>query len=136
MSVLARATIADLLPLERRFAPEYPDIWRVIATCVYLQVRAWPDIDGDDAAATRALELTEVLRREFRGSQPYLAAGRKYEAAQRFSGVVGEFNGRNHDVLARDRGVSTRHMYRVLKRDIAAEVAVRQGRLDLPEAES
>lgn len=130
MSLIARATVADLVPLERIMDPAYPETWREIAGCLYLQVRTRREFAGDDAqAAALALELTEGLRAEIGGSQPYLAKGVAYELSERDRQILAKFNGNNHDALAREFDLTPRQIYSILERRIREEVARRQGTL-------
>lgn len=131
MSMLLQTRLSELLPLEQVLDAEYPAVWRDIATCLYLQVRTWPDVSDDKHAAERALQLAEGLRREIGGSQPYLSKGDDYEMTARDREILAKFNGHNHDALAREHDVTPRHIYRLLRRRIREEVARRQGQLPL-----
>lgn len=132
MSLLARATVAELAALERLLDPGYPGTWREIAACLYLQVRARPALAADDAAAAAlALALTEGLRHEIGGSQPYLAKGVLFELSVRDRQILAKFNGRNQDALAREFGVTPRQIYSIVDRRIREDVARRQGTLAL-----
>ena len=132
MSLLARATMAELAALERLLDPGYPETWREIVACLYLQLRTRPALVPDDAAAAAlALALAEGLRAELGGSQPYLAKGASFELSVRDREILAKFNGRNHDALAREFGLTPRQIYNVVDRRIREDVARRQGTLAL-----
>ena len=132
MSLLARATMAELAALERLLDPGYPETWGEIVACLYLQLRMRPALVPDDAAAAAlALALAEGLRAELGGSQPYLAKGASFELSVRDREILAKFNGRNHDALAREFGLTPRQIYNVVDRRIREDVARRQGTLAL-----
>lgn len=132
-SLVAQSSIAALAPLEAVLDPVYPDAWREIATCLYLQLREREELAGlDDArVAPLALQLTEGLRAEIGGSQPYLSKGVGFELSQRDRQILAEFTGHNQDELAKKYDLTPRQIYAILAVRIREEYERRQGRLPL-----
>ncbi|MCK9987640.1 MAG: hypothetical protein AzoDbin1_04112 [Azoarcus sp.] len=130
--LLLRSSVADLAPLERVIDQAYPEAWREIAVNLYLQLRARRELAGDDAqAATLALELSEGLRAEIGGSQPYLSKGQRYKETLRDRRILAKFTGHNHDVLAREFDLTPRQIYAIVERRAREDFERRQGRLEL-----
>lgn len=133
--LLVRASVADLAPLERVIDPAYPETWRDIAVTLYLQLRARRVLAGDDAqAAALALELTEGLRAEIGGSQPYLSKGLLFNLSERDRRILARFNGYNHAQLAREEGLTPRQIYTIVERRTREDFERRQGCLPLDRA--
>lgn len=134
-SLVAQSSLAALAPLEAVLDPAYPDAWREIATCLYLQLREREELAGlgDARVAQLALLLTEGLRAEIGGSQPYLSKGVGFELSQRDRQILAEFNGRNHDELARKWDLTPRQIYAILAVRVREEFERRQGRLALED---
>ncbi|NMG48958.1 hypothetical protein GO613_12690 [Azoarcus communis] len=130
-SLLLTTAPAELLPLEHVLDAEYPSALREIATCLYLHLRTQPVVSDDTQAAHIALALTEGLRREIGGGQIYVPKGDEYELTARDREILDRFNGHNHEQLAREYDVTTRHIYRLLQRRIREEVKRRQAALPL-----
>lgn len=134
-SLLARASVADLEPLEAILGDEYSDEWRNIATVLYLELRASPGMTalGDTRLASLAVQLSEGLCDELGGTQPYLSKGQRHKLSRRDRQILEESNGRNHDELARKYGLTPRQMYNILQRQLRIERARRQGTLPLDD---
>lgn len=134
-SLLARAAVADLVPLEAVMDADYPNEWRQMATVLYLQLRALPEFAplGDARVAPLALHLTEGLRAEIGGSQPYLSKGQGYELSLRDRQILDDFKGHNQEELARKYGLTVRQVYNILDTQLRIERARRQGTLPLDD---
>ncbi len=134
-SLLARASVADLAPLEAVMDAEYPNEWRQMATVLYLQLRSLPEFAplGDARVAPLALRLTEGLRAEIGGSQPYLSKGQGYELSLRDRQILDAFRGNNQEDLARAYGLTVRQVYNILETQLRIERARRQGTLPLDD---
>lgn len=136
--VLAHTPAAALAALEQLLDPAYPDDWREIATCLYVQLRARDEIApfADPRVAQLALELTEGLRAEIGGNQTYHSKGVRYDLSLRDRQILAEFTGRNHDALAKKHGLTPRQMYNILEVRLREEFERRQGSLPLESPES
>lgn len=134
-SLLASTAAATLAPLEAILDPSYPESWRDIATSLYVQMRALDELArlADAHVARLALQLTEGLRAEIGGSQPYLSKGSGYELSLRDRQILAEYRGNNLDALAHKYGLTTRQMRNIVDAQIREEVARRQGRLPFVE---
>lgn len=133
---LAHTPAADLAPLEAVIDRDYPETWRDIATCQYVHLRAceavFPGAVGrDHLVAGLALQITEGLRAEIGGSQPYLPQGRAYELSVRDRNIAAEFNGRNFHQLARKHHLSERRLRQILDAWQREQYARRQQTLEL-----
>ncbi len=130
-SRLMHTQAASLAPLEAVLDPAYPEAWCEIATCLYVQVRTLPELSGlsDSERAALALRLTEGLRAEIGGSQPYLSKGVQYNLSERDRRILAKFNGHNHDALAREFNLTPRQIYTIVERRAREEFERRQGRL-------
>lgn len=130
---LARTPVAALAALEQLLDPAYPNDWREIATCLYVQLRARAEVAqlGDPHVALFALELTEGLRAEIGGLQTYHSKGVRYELSLRDRQILAEFTGRNQEALAKKHGLTPRQMYNILEVRLREEYERRQGVLPL-----
>jgi Mor family transcriptional regulator len=70
---------------------------------------------GDEQAITAACKMLEYIRTNMGGSLIYINKGSKYEADEIKEEIWKKFNGRNHEELRREYGVSIQHIYRILK---------------------
>jgi len=136
---LAHTPVAALVTLEQLLDPAYPEGWREIATCLYVQLRGRAEVAqlGDVRLAQIALALTEGLRAEIGGAQPYLSKGVDYELSLRDRQILAEYTGRNLAALARKHNITERRLRDILDVQVAEEVARRQGTLalDVPPAD-
>lgn len=131
--LLAESKATDVAPLEQLLAPEYPEAWRDIALCLYLQLRRLAPLASlaSGQLAELALALTEGVRQELGGSQPYLPVGRAYELNQRDAQILREFDGGNHAELAKRHGVTARQIYAIVAAAQQRNFARRQTNLPL-----
>ena len=132
-SPLLGVTAAELQVLEALFGDGYPDDWRTIATVLFISLRAPAELSGlaDARRAQLALQMTDALRAEIGGTQPYLSKGVRFDLSLRDRQILDEFNGRNHDMLARKYDLTPRQIYSILDEQLRLERARRQGTLPL-----
>jgi Mor family transcriptional regulator len=62
-----------------------------------------------------ATDICDELRNQFGGEHIYFSSGRKTNAIMKHHCIYKEFTGRNHVELGKRFGVSTNHVYRVIK---------------------
>lgn len=132
-SLLLGVTAAELQVLEALFGDGYPDEWRTIATVLFVSLRSPAELGGlpDMRRAQLALQMTDALRAEIGGTQPYLSKGARFDLSLRDRQILDEFNGRNHDLLARKYDLTPRQIYSILDEQLRLERARRQGTLPL-----
>ncbi|MDP3875869.1 MAG: Mor transcription activator family protein [Methylobacter sp.] len=91
--------------------------------CVELAKLAQPDVAGI------AFCVTETIRAHYSGTPLYFPKGEAYLQHQRNLEIFQKFDGSNHDALHREYGLTTKEIYRIVKRMYASELAKRQMRL-------
>lgn len=82
-----------------------------------------------EQARQAAFLFAEVVRRDWSGSNLYLAKGLSYEISQRDRQIYAEFDGRNHDALARKYKLTTRRLYQIVDAVGREEFERQQGKL-------
>lgn len=70
----------------------------------------------DDQAKAVAFKLAESVRQHWGGQLIYVPIGTDFEITQRDVAMWEKFDGRNHEALAREFGMSLQHVYRVVKK--------------------
>ncbi|MCE1182914.1 MAG: hypothetical protein LWW81_11525 [Rhodocyclales bacterium] len=105
-----------LVPLHQALDETYPKVWRTIAECIFIGL----DEMDTQRRVQQTLQITDVLRAELGGLQPYLPKGGDYDNAVQYRDLYNQFNGRNIADLAAASGVCLRVLYKhfsVLKRE-------------------
>lgn len=64
-----------------------------------------------DQARLAAYCVTEVIRKDWAGQQPYFSKGLAYDITKRDREMFGKFTGSNHGELAKEYGMTTRQIY-------------------------
>ncbi len=90
----------------------YPQGLTYLADCIYRELLL--SIPAVSASAL-AMEITEAVRKEFAGTQLYIAKGDSFDRDQRNAAIANEFNGRNHRELARRYKLTFAQVYEILK---------------------
>lgn len=127
---LASTPAETLAPLGVALGPDYPEIYRTMAECVYIGLLSEiPDVPAEQLIAATRISL-EVIRAEIGGTQPYLPKAH-YELSGRDRALYERFNGRNLNELAAQSGITPRRMRDIISAGRAEDLARRQGRLDL-----
>jgi len=85
-----------LVPLHQALDQTYPKIWRTIAECIFIAL----DEPDTQRRVQQTLQITDVLRAELGGLQPYLPKGNDYDNAVQYRDLYTQFNGRNLPDLA------------------------------------
>lgn len=105
-----------LVPLHQALDQTYPKIWRTIAECIFIGL----DEADTQRRVQQTMQITDVLRAELGGLQPYLPKGNEYDNAVQYRDLYNQFNGRNIADLSAASGVCLRVLYKhfaVLKRE-------------------
>jgi Mor family transcriptional regulator len=88
----------------------------------------------EETAEDLAREYAHEIAIHMGGQFVYVPRDIAFTLSVRDRAIYAEFNGANHDALARKHSVSVVRIYQILSRARREEVARRQGRLfDLPE---
>lgn len=95
---LEHLSAADLAPLERSFADDYPERLREMARVIFMELNAQ---DLSRPTHELAIEITEAVSAEIGGSSFYMHKGHAYRLKQRDRQIAAEFNGQNLHLLAR-----------------------------------
>jgi Mor family transcriptional regulator len=88
----------------------YPEVLRDLidrSTELIVEKIALPPATAREAAFI----VTEVIRKDWSGSNLYLAKGLAHDIAQRDREMYAKFNGSNHGALAKEYGLTTRQVY-------------------------
>lgn len=127
---LAGTPAETLALLDTALGPDYPEIYRTMAECVFAGLLA--ELQGTPVETLIAATRTglDVVRAELGGTQPYLPKSH-YELSGRDRSLYERFNGRNLNELAALAGVTTRRMRDIISAGRAEDLARRQGRLDI-----
>lgn len=107
---------------------KYPELYRDLIE------KAAPELVGQlgltqEQARRAAFLFAEVVRRDWSGSNLYLAKGLSYDISQRDRQIYAEFDGRNHDMLARKHKLTTRRLYQIIDAVGREEFEKQQGKL-------
>ena len=90
----------------------YPHGLTCLADCIYRELLFSVSAVS---AATLAMKITEAVRKEFAGTQLYIAKGDSFDRDQRNAAILNEFNGRNHRELVRRHKITFTQLYEILK---------------------
>jgi Mor family transcriptional regulator len=82
-----------------------------------------------DRAHEIAFKVAEHMRQHWGGSLIYFAKGAHFEALQWQKEMYAEFNGTNHEQLAKKYNVAVQYIYQIVKLMRAADIAKRQIKL-------
>jgi Mor family transcriptional regulator len=82
-----------------------------------------------DNAEKMATEICDELRNKFGKEYIYFAGGRKTNSIMKHHAIYKAFTGNNHAALGKEFGVSTPHVYRVIKIASKEEMDKRQPQL-------
>lgn len=89
---------------------KYPEIYRDLidkgATAIVETVGL-----SEEQARAAVYCITEIIRRDWAGTQPYFSKGLAYEVTRRDREMYEKFNGSNHAALAREYDISVRQVY-------------------------
>lgn len=127
-----------LAPLHAQIDPAYPENLRMVAEWLYVQLVE--DLQSPELPlappwlerlALLALRQTERLCSEMGGVTFYLNKAVSYRASLRDRELYGRFNGQNFKELALHYGLSTMRVRQIVGAMRDADIARRQGRLDL-----
>jgi Mor family transcriptional regulator len=69
-----------------------------------------------DVADQAGCAVSEMLARDWGGQLVNIPKDHHYKLAARDVAIYEKFNGTNHDVLAREHGVTVRAIYKIIKR--------------------
>ena len=83
-----------------------------ITNCLRRRLQGEIDTDRLDALVSG---IANDISNQIGGREVYINKRPRSEYARRNAEIRGEFNGRNHDELARRHGLSRRQVYRLLK---------------------
>jgi len=83
-----------------------------ITACLRRRLKGEIDTERLDALVSG---IATDISSQIGGREVYVNKRPRSEYARRNAEIRGEFNGRNHDELARRHGVSRRQIYRLLK---------------------
>ncbi|MDP3714945.1 MAG: Mor transcription activator family protein [Burkholderiales bacterium] len=92
----------------------YPELLADLASRAEQLLRA--EGLGEEQAKTIAFKLSESVRQHWGGQLIYVPMGTDFEITQRDVAMWEKFDGRNHEALAREFGMSLQHVYRVVKK--------------------
>lgn len=117
---LSDLTAAQIAPLERAITP-FPDTWRDLARSHYCTLLGRCG-DAEDLGADRLAELAELaadlargIGQDLGGTQPYIPVGAANIASEKALQVMQAWRaGRPVEAIARDAGVSERHVRRII----------------------
>lgn len=127
-----------LAPLHAQIDPAYPENLRMVAEWLYVQLVE--DLQSPELPlappwlerlALLALRQTERLCAEMGGVNFYLNKAVSYRATLRDRQLYERFNGRNLEELARHYRLTPTRVRQILRAMREADIARRQGRLDL-----
>lgn len=82
-----------------------------------------------DLAKVAAVDITEAIRTEIGGVQQYIPRGLNYMLSQRDLEIFAKFKGDNYDKLAHEYQLTAMQIRNIIKRAIAREKELRQGKL-------
>ncbi|MBT0666362.1 hypothetical protein KI809_18800 [Geobacter pelophilus] len=103
----------------------YPDIFLDLIDKAEEPIAAALGVDNETARLA-AFQVTEIMRRDWAGTQPYLSKGMAFELTNRDREMYEKFNGSNHEELALEFGMTTRNVYDRIKAIRAEEFKRRQ----------
>lgn len=83
----------------------------------------------EDRARSVAFKLAESVRQHWGGQLVYVPVGKDYEITQRDALIWQQFNGHNHEDLAREHRVTLVHVYRIISKMAKLARERDQGRL-------
>lgn len=125
----------DLTPLEARLPPEYPQVWRQIATSLYVRMRR-SDVAltpmTPETLAQLVLELTLGLANDMGGDMLYIPIGHFLRAGETARTVISAFRGNNHHECAKAAGgITVSRVRQILREHQRTQFELRQGKLAL-----
>lgn len=85
---LSELDAATLQPLEARFDPAWPELWRELATSAYVSLLAVMDDADREAVARVACAITLGLAQDLGGRQPYIPVGVAVTASAKMRRVI------------------------------------------------
>ncbi len=121
-------TAAQLAPLESVMDPEWPEVWRDLATSHYLTLMCHPRAEVLDAQerAQLALALAEGVGNDMGGHQPYIPTGVANSAREKFARVVRALkSGKSYKVVSAEEGISVSRVRQIEKQEIESRRAGR-----------
>lgn len=92
----------------------YPEIFRDLIDKAEEPICSALGVDAEKARMA-AFQVTEIMRRDWAGTQPYMAIGEMYMITLRDREMYDKFNGKNYDELALEYGMSSRNVYDRIK---------------------
>ncbi len=93
---------------------EYPELLQDLLDklTVFLVAQGIPE----EAARKTAVHTVDEIRKEWGGLNLYIPKCEAKDISERDLEICGRFNGRNHQQLAREYGLSTIRIYQILKK--------------------
>lgn len=125
-------TMDRLAPLESLMTPEWPDLWRELATSHYITLISAPGAENvpPSSLARLAVALTAGIAQDLGGTQPYIPVGAEMMNGTRMRRVTDLLSqGRSYKEVAAAVGltvVRVRGIERAWRRE---QIALRQGSL-------
>lgn len=105
----------------------YPELLADLADQVAVKLAALGI--AADKAADIGWHVAEHIREHWKGQSPYIPKGQAYDLSNRDIQIYAEFNGSNHDALARKYNLTEMRIYQIIKAARAAHIRKTQGAL-------
>lgn len=134
---LQELTAQQLAPLEALMAADWPDIWREMATSLYVTLLCAPGAHEVDEhlLAKLAVALTLGLVQDLGGTQPYIPVGAMLMANARARRVVEMLSsGASYIDAAKATGLTEPRVRQIESEWRRQQIALRQGRLPFDDA--
>lgn len=131
---LSALDAATLEPLEQLFDRAWPEVWRELATSVYVSLLSVMDDDADRAEVARvACAVTLGLAQDLGGRQPYIPVGVAVVASAKMRRVIDLLTTQRmgYRQVAAAAGLTEGRVRQIETAWRREELARRQGTLDL-----